>query len=215
MNSPRRSFYRYRGKRAIDLTVGLTLGVISVPIQAVVAVAVAQKLGRPVLFKQQRPGLDGIPFELVKFRTMTDARDSTGQLLPDSQRLPQFGKFLRTTSLDELPEIYNVIRGEMSLVGPRPLLMQYLDRYSLAEARRHEVRPGITGLAQVSGRNAVSWSQKFALDIEYVDGVSFWLDVWILLRTIKGVVMRDGINHPGEATTTEFLGQPSAVINSH
>jgi sugar transferase EpsL len=215
VRSGNESFYRRRGKRIFDLATGIAIGIVTLPIQAAVAGVVAKRLGRPVLFRQQRPGLAGKPFELVKFRTMTDARDSTGQLLPDAERLPPFGQFLRATSLDELPEIFNVVRGDMSLVGPRPLLMRYLDRYSDTEFRRHDVRPGITGLAQVSGRNAVSWPQKFALDVEYVDDVSFWMDLKILLRTVRDVLLRDGINQPGEATTAEYLGNTGMAVDSN
>ena len=211
MTAQSQTFYQRRGKRAFDLAVGIAIGVVTLPVQAAVAATVAARLGRPVLFKQQRPGLDSEPFELVKFRTMTDTRDSMGELLPDAERLLPFGKFLRSTSLDELPEIYNVICGQMSLVGPRPLLMQYLTRYSDADARRHEVRPGITGLAQVNGRNSASWSQKFALDVEYVDNVSFWM---ILVLTIKGVLGRDGINEPGAATATEFFGHTATTVSA-
>lgn len=214
MTAQSQTFYQRRGKRAFDLAVGIAIGVVTLPVQAAVAATVAKRLGCPVLFKQQRPGLDSAPFELVKFRTMTDTRDSMGELLPDAERLLPFGKFLRSTSLDELPEIYNVICGQMSLVGPRPLLMQYLTRYSDVEARRHEVRPGITGLAQVNGRNSASWSQKFALDIEYVDNVSFWMDLKILLLTIRGVLVRDGISEPGAATATEFFGHTSTTVSA-
>ena len=159
-----------------------------------------------MLFRQTRPGLHGQPFEMVKFRTMTDARDADGHLLPDAERLTSFGRFLRGASLDELPELWNVLRGEMSLVGPRPLLMRYLGRYTPEQARRHAVRPGITGLAQVSGRNALSWDEKFALDLEYVDRVSFGLDVRILLRTLAKVVRREGISAGQHATMPEFMG---------
>lgn len=205
MNRERRTFYQRRGKRAFDLAAGVLIGVVTLPIQAATAIAVARRLGRPVLFRQQRPGLDGAPFELVKFRTMTDARDSAGALLEDAQRLPSFGRFLRSTSLDELPEIYNVIRGDMSLVGPRPLLMQYLDRYSVLEQRRHEVRPGITGLAQVNGRNEASWAEKFALDVEYVDRCSLRLDISILIATILPVFTRRGVSSTNHASAIEFF----------
>lgn len=213
MKPAQRSFYQRRGKRLFDVAVGLALGIVTLPIQTAVAVAVARKLGRPVLFRQERPGLDGKPFELVKFRTMTNARDSVGRLLPDADRLPPFGHFLRSTSLDELPEIYNVIRGDMSLVGPRPLLLQYLDRYSKEEMRRHEVRPGITGLAQVNGRNEASWARKFALDVEYVDNVTFGVDLAILLATVSRVILRHGISHGGHTTAPEFLGSNGATAN--
>jgi sugar transferase EpsL len=164
------------------------------------------KLGSPVLFRQRRPGLNGHPFTLMKFRTMTTARDEAGRLLPDSQRLTGFGKFLRATSLDELPELFNVLRGEMSLVGPRPLLMEYLDRYTLEQARRHQVKPGLTGWAQINGRNALAWEDKFKLDVYYVDRVSLWLDLSILLRTFVQLFKREGISAEGHATMPFFIG---------
>ncbi len=178
---------------------------LAVPL-ALLAWRIRRKLGSPVLFIQQRPGLHGKPFRMVKFRTMTDARDAAGQLLPDAQRLTPFGCFLRASSLDELPELWNVMRGEMSLVGPRPLLMEYLPLYSPQQARRHEVRPGITGWAQVNGRNAISWADKFALDVWYVDHRSLWLDVRILWLTMRKVLVRDGISAAGEATMPRFEG---------
>lgn len=167
---------------------------------------VRRKLGRPVLFKQLRPGLRGQAFQLLKFRTMTNERDADGALLPDSERLPDFGRFLRSTSLDELPELWNVIKGEMSLVGPRPLLMEYIDYYSVEQSRRHEVRPGMTGWAQVKGRNNLSWGEKFALDIWYVDNYSIWLDFKILLLTIVSVLNKEGISQEGDATMEKFTG---------
>jgi lipopolysaccharide/colanic/teichoic acid biosynthesis glycosyltransferase len=167
---------------------------------------VRQKLSGPVFFRQIRPGLHGKPFEMVKFRTMTDQKDPDGQLLPDSVRLTPFGRFLRATSLDELPELWNVLKGEMSLVGPRPLLMEYLPLYTPEQARRHEVRPGITGWAQVNGRNAISWEDKFKLDVWYVDHRSLRLDLRILCLTVKKVLMRDGISAAGEATMPMFSG---------
>jgi lipopolysaccharide/colanic/teichoic acid biosynthesis glycosyltransferase len=170
---------------------------------------VYRRLGNPILFTQVRPGLHGQPFRMVKFRTMTDARDSSGALLPDAQRLTAFGRFLRASSLDELPELWNVLCGEMSLVGPRPLLMEYLPLYSPEQARRHEVRPGITGWAQVNGRNAISWADKFALDVWYVDHRSLWLDVCILWLTVRKVLMRDDISAAGEATMRKFEGDKS------
>jgi len=177
------------------------------PVLAALAVLVRWKLGSPVLFRQQRPGLHEKRFWLVKFRTMTDVRDADGQLLPDAERLPPFGRFLRATSLDELPELWNVLKGEMSLVGPRPLLMAYLPLYSPEQARRHDVRPGITGWAQVNGRNALSWPQKFKLDVAYVDSISFWLDLKTLWLTVWQVVRRQGITAAGEATTPRFTGE--------
>lgn len=195
-----------RLKRALDVVGAATGLVATAPVMAVVAAAVRVDLGSPVLFRQQRPGLGGAPFQMMKFRTMRDAVDSSGRALPDGERLTRLGKLLRATSLDELPELWNVLRGDMSLVGPRPLLMQYLGRYSATQRRRHEVRPGITGLAQVSGRNALSWDDKFALDVRYVDEWSLGLDLSILLRTVRAVVRRDGISHGGDATMPEFMG---------
>lgn len=176
------------------------------PLILFLAMLVRLKLGSPVVFSQVRPGLGGKPFRMYKFRTMTDARDDHGQLLPDEIRLTAFGRFLRSTSLDELPELWNVLKGEMSLVGPRPLLMEYLPLYSAEQARRHEARPGITGWAQVNGRNAISWEDKFRLDVWYVDNQSFWLDVRILWMTVRKVLVREGIAAKGEATTTKFTG---------
>lgn len=170
------------------------------------------KLGTPIFFIQTRPGLRGKPFSMVKFRTMIDVRDAAGDLLPDAERLTVFGKFLRSTSLDELPELWNVLKGDMSLVGPRPLLMEYLPLYTPEQARRHEVRPGITGWAQVNGRNALSWEEKFKLDIWYVDNQSFWLDVKILFLTVKKVLMRDGINQEGSATMEKFRGNGVGIV---
>lgn len=193
-------------KRLFDLlasTIGLLI--LAVPL-ALLAWQVRRKLGSPVLFTQVRPGLHGKPFRMVKFRTMTDERDASGALLPDAQRLTSFGRFLRATSLDELPELWNVLRGEMSLVGPRPLLMEYLALYSPEQARRHEVRPGITGWAQVNGRNAISWEDKFKLDVWYVDNWSLLQDIKILWLTVKKVLVRDGISAAGEATMRKFQG---------
>ena len=193
-------------KRIIDFT-GALLGLIILsPILLIAAVMVRLKLGSPVLYRQQRPGLHGKPFELIKFRTMTDERDENGKFLPDSERLPSFGRFLRSTSMDELPELLCVLKGDMSLVGPRPLMMKYLPRYTAEQARRHEVKPGITGWAQVNGRNAGSWERKFELDVWYVDHWSLWLDLKILMRTLVAVLKREGINQPGEATASEFMG---------
>jgi sugar transferase EpsL len=198
--------YRTFGKRAFDLAVVLLTAPCWLPVAAVVALVVRARIGGPVLFRQARPGRDGRPFMLVKFRTMTDARDARGELLPDDMRLTAWGRILRASSLDELPELWNVLRGEMSLVGPRPLLVSYLDRYTAEQSRRHEVRPGITGLAQVNGRNALRWEDRFALDVRYVDSCSFGLDTRILLRTIGNVVARRGISEPGHATAQEFMG---------
>lgn len=198
--------YRRFLKRTIDFLLSCAALIALSPVLLAIAVLVAIRLGRPILFKQMRPGLHGKPFTIYKFRTMTDARDASGHLLPDAERLTSFGSFLRATSLDELPELFNVLRGDMSLVGPRPLLMEYLDRYTPEQARRHEVRPGITGWAQVNGRNAIGWEEKFALDVWYVDHVSLWLDLRILVRTLWKVLRREGISQPGEATVTYFQG---------
>jgi lipopolysaccharide/colanic/teichoic acid biosynthesis glycosyltransferase len=179
---------------------------IFLPVLGVVAMVVRWRLGTPVLFRQVRPGLNGKTFGMIKFRTMTDARDAQGNVLPDAERLTHLGKVLRKTSLDELPELFNVLRGEMSLVGPRPLLMEYLPRYTREQARRHEVRPGITGWAQVNGRNALSWEEKFKLDGWYVDNLSLWLDLKILLKTVLAVVQREGISAEGHATMEKFTG---------
>ncbi len=196
-------------KRVFDFVAALlALLLLTLPLLAL-AWLIRRKLGSPVLFCQVRPGLQGRPFTMVKFRTMTHERGPDGALLPDAQRLTPFGRFLRASSLDELPELWNVLKGEMSLVGPRPLLMEYLPLYTPEQARRHEVRPGITGWAQVNGRNAISWSDKFALDVWYVDHRSLWLDVQILWRTVRKVLVRDGISAAGEATMTAFTGSES------
>ena len=193
-------------KRLLDLFLTIPGLIFLLPVLMVTAFLVRVKLGRPVLFKQLRPGLGGKPFTILKFRTMTDARDAGSVLLNDAQRLTTFGRFLRGSSLDELPELYNVLRGDMSLVGPRPLLMQYLDRYTPAQARRHEVRPGITGWAQVNGRNAITWEEKFKLDVWYVDNWSLWLDIKIIAMTVWKILKREGISQPGQATMAEFKG---------
>lgn len=194
-------------KRALDLTVLACLAPLILPLLILVGLAVRLVLGSPVLFRQYRPGLGAVPFQLIKFRTMSNARTRDGQLLTDGKRLGRFGRFLRSTSLDELPEVLNVVRGEMSLVGPRPLLMQYLERYTPEQARRHEVLPGITGWAQVAGRNALTWEDKFRFDVWYVEHRSLSLDLRILGRTIKILATRRGINQPGSATAEEFLGE--------
>ena len=196
----------YSGKRVLDLVLAIPAFLFSLPVAGLIAALIYVVLGPPVLFRQQRPGLHAVPFTLLKFRTMTEARDESGQLLPDEKRLTALGRFLRSTSLDELPQLLNVLRGDMSLVGPRPLLMEYLDRYTPEQMRRHEVKPGITGWAQVKGRNALTWEERLALDVWYVDHRSFWLDVWILLLTVWTVIRREGISHPGEATMPEFRG---------
>ncbi len=196
-------------KRIFDfLAASLALLLLALPLLALIWL-IRSKLGSPVLFRQARPGLFGRPFIIVKFRTMTDERSPDGALLPDAQRLTPFGRFLRASSLDELPELLNVLRGEMSMVGPRPLLMEYLPLYSEDQARRHEVRPGITGWAQVNGRNAISWAEKFNLDVWYVDNQSLWLDVQILWLTVRKVLVRDGISAVGEATMPAFTGSKS------
>jgi lipopolysaccharide/colanic/teichoic acid biosynthesis glycosyltransferase len=193
-------------KRIFDLILVLGTAFLWLPLLLGLALLVRWKLGAPIFFRQPRPGWGGKIFELVKFRTMTDERDAQGQLLPDGQRLKPFGSWLRSSSLDELPELLNVLKGEMSLVGPRPLLVQYLARYSPAQARRHEVLPGLTGWAQINGRNALSWEEKFKLDVWYVDHRSVWLDIRILFRTLASVCKRRGISAPGAATMPEFLG---------
>lgn len=196
-------------KRLFDLLLsfGLLLA-LALPLLLLWAL-VRRELGSPVLFRQIRPGLQGRPFMMIKFRTMTDKCGADGELLPDAQRLTSFGRFLRATSLDELPELWNVLRGEMSLVGPRPLLMEYLPLYSPEQARRHEVRPGITGWAQVNGRNALSWEERFKLDVWYVDHRSLWLDLRILWLTVRKVIVREGISAQGEATMPRFTGEKS------
>lgn len=193
-------------KQFIDLLVSLILLILLSPVMLVIALLVRIKLGKPVLFSQERPGLHGRLFRLHKFRTMRDLYGADGQLLPDDKRLTPFGRFLRASSLDELPELVNVLRGEMSLVGPRPLLVAYLARYTPEQARRHEVLPGITGWAQVNGRNALSWEAKFKLDVWYVDNQSFWLDLKILFLTLWKALKREGISAPGSATAPEFMG---------
>lgn len=193
-------------KACLDRVGAAGLLVVLSPVLAVIALLIRMRLGSPVLFRQRRPGKDEEIFELVKFRTMTDERDAEGRLLPDEARLTRLGRWLRSLSLDELPQLWNVLRGELSFVGPRPLLVQYLERYTPEQARRHAVKPGITGWAQVNGRNAISWEEKFALDTWYVDHWSLWLDAKIVVLTVWGVVTRDGISQDGQATMTEFEG---------
>lgn len=195
-------------KRLLDIVIASSALVLLSPVYALVAYKVKKNLGSPVLFRQVRPGLHGKPFEMVKFRTMKDALDAQGNPLPDSERLTSFGKMLRATSLDEMPELWNVIKGDMSIVGPRPLLMEYLPLYNREQAKRHHVRPGITGHAQVNGRNAISWEKKFELDTWYVENQSLWLDFKIMLKTIKKVISKDDISAEGEATMTKFTGTP-------
>jgi lipopolysaccharide/colanic/teichoic acid biosynthesis glycosyltransferase len=197
-------------KRVLDLALTIPGIVVLSPVLLVVAILVGLSFGIPVIFRQKRPGFKGKPFWVYKFRTMTYAHDTQDNLLPDSQRITRLGYLLRSTSLDELPELFNVLRGEMSLVGPRPLLMQYLELYSPEQARRHDVLPGMTGWAQINGRNALTWEEKFNLDIWYVDHWSLWLDIKIMLITVSKVLHREGINQPGRATTEEFKGNHDA-----
>jgi sugar transferase EpsL len=193
-------------KRSLDLLISLILLLLLAPFLIIVALMICVVLSKPILFLQTRPGLNGKPFKIIKFRTMTQVNNE--KYLPDEKRLTAFGKFLRSTSIDEIPELWNVIRGDMSLVGPRPLLTQYLPLYSEEQKRRHEVRPGITGWAQINGRNAISWEEKFRLDVWYVDNQSFWLDLSILFQTVKKVFLREGISAEGEATMSYFTGTP-------
>lgn len=199
-------------KRIIDVLVASAGIVLFFPLMVVIALAIWCKMGRPIIYRQMRPGLHGRPFVLYKFRTMTNAVDANGQLLPDEQRLTRLGRWLRTTSLDELPELWNVLKGDMSIVGPRPLLMEYLDRYTPEQARRHEVKPGITGWAQINGRNRLSWEEKFRFDIWYVDNWTVWLDVKIMLLTIIKVLRREGINASGYATAPKFGGSARSEL---
>jgi lipopolysaccharide/colanic/teichoic acid biosynthesis glycosyltransferase len=201
-------------KRLVDLTLVLVSSPLWAPLLIAIGVLVRFKLGSPVFFRQPRPGRHGRVFQFIKFRTMTDARNAAGELLPDAQRLTPFGRWLRATSLDELPELLNVLKGDMSLVGPRPLLVQYLARYAPEQARRHEVRPGLTGWAQVNGRNAVTWEEKFKLDVWYVDHQSLWLDLRILAMTLWSVLLRQGISHDDHATMPEFMGAPPHSTHS-
>jgi len=195
-----------RSKRVFDLVFCLLAVLITSPVMVLTALAVRLLLGRPILFQQIRPGYKGDPFSILKFRTMSTARDSSDMLLPDSNRLTSLGRFLRNLSLDELPELFNILRGEMSLVGPRPLLTEYLERYNPEQMRRHDVYPGLTGWAQINGRNALTWQDKFRLDVWYVDHWSFWLDLKILTMTFMKVLSREGISQPGQATTEYFIG---------
>jgi len=205
---------RAYGKRFFDLLITVPALVLLTPVILIVALLVRLSLGKPVLFLQRRPGLRGRPFTLFKFRTMIDARDPSGRLLPDSERLTHFGRFLRESSLDELPELLNVLKGDMSLVGPRPLLMQYLGRYTPEQMRRHKVRPGLTGWAQINGRNTITWEDKFALDCWYVDNLSLRLDLRILWRTIGVVARREAISQEGHATMTEFPGVAAETVRN-
>ncbi|PTJ21577.1 sugar transferase [Staphylococcus simulans] len=195
-------------KRAIDLAIGSSVFLVSAPILVGASVAIAKSMGRPVLFKQQRPGLNGEPFYIYKFRTMTDARDDQGELLPDEQRMTKVGSFIRKTSIDELPQLINVVKGDLSLVGPRPLLMEYLPLYSDEQKKRHLVKPGITGWAQVNGRNAISWEAKFKLDVWYVENQSFKLDMYILYKTFINVLNRKDVSAKDHVTMEKFRGSP-------
>ena len=209
------SAWQKRLKRLLDVTVTLVaLGLLS-PVILMIAAAVLLTMGRPILFRQRRPGLHGRPFTIFKFRTMRDPSDNQGRPTPGTDRVTRLGRLLRSTSLDELPELFNVLRGEMSLIGPRPLLMQYLDRYTPEQARRHEVRPGITGWAQINGRNAISWEEKFRLDVWYVDHESLWLDVQILLRTVGMVLRREGVNAESGVTMQEFMGSAAEATRAN
>lgn len=204
----KKGIYEKYIKRPQDFLCALLAGIVLSPVMAVTAVLVRVKLGSPVLFTQERPGKDGKIFKLYKFRTMTDARDENGNLLSDEIRLTGFGKKLRSTSLDELPELFNILKGDMSVVGPRPLLVQYLSKYNKYQARRHEVRPGFTGLAQVNGRNAISWEEKFDWDVKYVDHITFLGDWKIIFKTVKTVLRKDGISAENNVTMEEFMGSP-------
>lgn len=206
--------YKYI-KRILDIISSLLAIIILSPLLAVTAVLVKTKLGSPVLFRQERPGKDEKIFTLMKFRTMTDERDENGELLPDEVRLTKFGKFLRSTSIDELPELFNILKGDMSVIGPRPLLVKYLPRYNEHQHRRHEVRPGLSGWAQVNGRNSISWEEKFDLDVEYVDNYSLSKDINILFMTVMSVIKRDGINSDNDVTMEEFMGSLNVEKNQN
>ena len=206
MAGHKKGFYEKFIKRPQDFLCALAAIIVLSPVMLITAILVRIKLGSPVIFKQERPGLNGKVFRLYKFRTMTDAKDENGELLPDEVRLTSFGKKLRSTSLDELPELFNILNGDMAVVGPRPLLVRYLPRYNAHQARRHEVRPGFTGLAQVNGRNAISWEEKFNWDVKYVDNISFFGDWKIIFRTVLTVLKREGISSETSATMEEFMG---------
>lgn len=202
------NFYKKYGKRLLDLCISVPLCIVLSPIMGIIALLVAVKLGRPVLFTQNRPGYKEKIFKMYKFRSMTDERDSKGELLPDEVRLTSFGKCLRSTSLDELPELFNILKGDMSLVGPRPLLVQYLPLYNKSQRRRHNVKPGITGLAQINGRNSISWEEKFGYDVQYVETLSFRNDIDILFKTIFKVFRCEDIHSETSATMEDFMGTP-------
>ena len=211
----KKGIYEKYIKRLLDLILSCIALICLSPILLIVAILVRVKLGSPVIFKQKRPGKDEKIFTLYKFRTMTDKKDENENLLPDSERLTRFGKFLRSTSLDELPELINIIKGDMSIVGPRPLLVQYLERYNKEQRRRHEVRPGLTGLAQVSGRNAISWEEKFNKDVEYIDNITFIGDVKIIFKTVINVIKKDGISSETSVTMEEFMGSEEIKIREN
>lgn len=202
------NFYRKYGKRIFDLCLTIPAFIVLSPVMGVTAILVAVKLGRPVLFTQERPGYREKIFKMYKFRSMTDERDQNGKLMPDEVRLTPFGEWLRSTSLDELPELLNILKGDMSLVGPRPLLVQYLPLYNKRQHKRHNVRPGITGLAQINGRNSISWEEKFEYDVQYVEKISFYEDIRILFETVFKVFKREGINSENSATMEDFMGTP-------
>lgn len=202
------NFYRKYGKRIFDLCLTIPAFIVFSPVMGVTAILVAVKLGRPVLFTQERPGYREKIFKMYKFRSMTDERDQNGKLMPDEVRLTPFGEWLRSTSLDELPELLNILKGDMSLVGPRPLLVQYLPLYNKRQHKRHNVKPGITGLAQINGRNSISWEEKFEYDVQYVEKISFYEDIRILFETVFKVFKREGINSENSATMEDFMGTP-------
>lgn len=206
MKNPKGGFYRKFAKRPMDFILSLIAIIVLSPVLLIVSILVRVKLGSPVLFKQKRPGLYGNVFMMYKFRTMTDVRDQNGGLLPDSVRLTKFGRLLRSTSLDELPELFNILKGDMSIIGPRPLLVQYLPLYNEHQKRRHEVRPGLSGLAQVNGRNSINWEEKFNLDVDYVDNVNFVIDWKIIFMTVKKVFLKEGINSETTVTMEPFKG---------
>ena len=210
-NKTKRFIYKKYFKRPMDFILSLCAIIVLSPIMLIIAVLVRIKLGSPVIFRQKRPGLNEKIFTMYKFRTMTDERDENGELLPDSVRLTKFGKLLRSTSLDELPELFNILKGDMSVVGPRPLLVEYLPLYNEHQKRRHEVRPGLSGLAQISGRNAITWEEKFDFDVKYVDNISFIGDWKIILLTLKKAFMREGINSGNAATMEYFTGNKMEV----